>query len=282
MKLNWIQTFIDICETKNFNRTADRLDITQSTVSSRIRALEELLDINLFVRGRGGASLTQEGERFITYAQNIRMNWNLALKELKCPKSYIGTVKIAVQVNICEQFVNDWLISIRTALPKTAIHIEAEYSKTMVEDFQNGDLDLAVMYAPKLQSNLEVEHLFNEKFVMIATEPMHIDQVNQENYIFIALTPYFEKRHYKLLPQLQFSAMNMGLSSMGLDYLKDIGGASYISETVAKELLINEEMFIVNDAPIIEQPIYVTYLSKHKNSYTVKEILTILRNLMRN
>ena len=282
MRLDWLHTFIDVSETRNFNRTAERLHITQSTVSSRIRALEEELDINLFIRGRGGASLTPEGSRLLSYAHNIRMTWNLALKELKGPKNYRGTVQIAAQISIWEQLVNDWLMGIRTALPKIAIHMEADYSKNMVEELQLGNLDIAVLYAPEYQSNLEVEHLFNEKFVMVATEPMQLKQINQENYVFIGLTNYFKERHCELLPHLQSAAVSMGLSVMSLEYLKDNGGACYVSERQAKKLIKENEVFIVEDAPNIEQPVFVTYLSKHRHSLAIIEILKVLKNIMKN
>jgi len=281
MRLEWLNTFIDVSETRNFNRTAERLHITQSTVSSRIRSLEEELDINLFIRGRGGASLTPEGTRLLSYAHNIRMNWNLALKELKGPKNYRGTVKITAQISIWEQLVNEWLIGIRKALPNTAIHMEADYSKNMVEELLVGSLDIAVLYAPEFQSNLEVEHLFNEKFVMVATESMQLKQVNQENYVFIGLTNYFKERHRELLPHLQSAAVSMGLSIMSLEYLKENGGASYISQRQAKKLLKKKEVFIVEGAPIIEQPVFITYLSKHRHSPVVIEILNVLRKIMK-
>jgi len=282
MRLDWLNTFIDLSETRNFNRTAERMHITQSTVSSRIRALEEELDINLFVRGRGGASLTPEGTRLLSYAHNIRMNWNLALKELKGPKNYRGTVKITAQISIWEQLVNQWLIGIRKTLPNIAIHMEADYSKNMVEELLIGSLDIAVLYAPEYQSNLEVEHLFNEKFIMVATEPMRLKQVNQENYVFIGLTEYFKERHRELLPHLQSAAISMGLSIMSLEYLQENGGASYISLRQAKKLLEQKDIFIVEDAPTIEQPVFVTYLSKHRHSPVTIEILNVLRTIMKN
>ena len=39
MQIELIDTFLDLCETRSFNRSAERLGITQSTVSGRIRSL---------------------------------------------------------------------------------------------------------------------------------------------------------------------------------------------------------------------------------------------------
>jgi DNA-binding transcriptional LysR family regulator len=39
MQTELLETFLDLCETRSFNRTADRLGVTQSTISGRVRAL---------------------------------------------------------------------------------------------------------------------------------------------------------------------------------------------------------------------------------------------------
>ncbi len=50
MQLDQIDTFLDLCETKSFHQTAERLGVTQSTVSSRIKSLETSLGARLFKR----------------------------------------------------------------------------------------------------------------------------------------------------------------------------------------------------------------------------------------
>ncbi|MGH1539078.1 MAG: LysR family transcriptional regulator [Arenicella sp.] len=280
MKLDWLHTFLDVSETHNFNRTAERLRITQSTVSSRIRALEDELGMQLFIRGRGGANLTPEGTKFLRYANNIRVSWNQALKEMKSSQSYSGKVYIATQMSIWERLANEWLTGIRQALPKIAVHIEADYSKNMVEELLEGTLDIAVVYAPEYQPDFEIERLFDERFVMLATEPMHISEVNRDNYVFVGLTDYFKERHRELLPHLQPAAVTMGLSIMSLEYLRKNGGAAYISQRQARQLIKDNELYIVKDSPLITQPVFVTYLSRNRHNLVISEVLNVLHKMI--
>jgi DNA-binding transcriptional LysR family regulator len=53
------RTFVEIVKTRSFVRAAEQLNVTQTTVSSRIRALEEQLGRPLFIRNKSGASLTR-------------------------------------------------------------------------------------------------------------------------------------------------------------------------------------------------------------------------------
>ncbi|WKL39445.1 LysR family transcriptional regulator (plasmid) [Sinorhizobium meliloti] len=55
MNLDLIDTFLDLLETGNFNRTAERLETTQSTISGRVKALEQAVGAKLF-SARAGRS----------------------------------------------------------------------------------------------------------------------------------------------------------------------------------------------------------------------------------
>ena len=54
MQMNAIDTFLAIARDGSFHAAAEALNVTQTTVSARIRVLEEELSISLFDRGPGG------------------------------------------------------------------------------------------------------------------------------------------------------------------------------------------------------------------------------------
>ena len=64
MNIDLARTFLEIAETGNFNKAAERLDVTQSTVSMRIKALEDEIGRPLFTRSKTGTELTPAGHQF--------------------------------------------------------------------------------------------------------------------------------------------------------------------------------------------------------------------------
>lgn len=68
MDIELARTFLAVVETGSFVGAADRVHVTQSTVSMRIRSLEEQLGKPLFERGKTGASLTPAGVQFQRHA----------------------------------------------------------------------------------------------------------------------------------------------------------------------------------------------------------------------
>ena len=73
MQIDLLDTFLDLLETRSFHRTAERLGVSQSTVSGRVRALEEALGVRVFDRSRAGVQLTTEGLRFEPHARALRL-----------------------------------------------------------------------------------------------------------------------------------------------------------------------------------------------------------------
>lgn len=279
LNIEMLDTFLDLLETRNFNRTADNLQITQSTVSARVRGLEDQLGVRLFVRGRGGAELTPEGQKFENYAVNIRLGWNLARQELAMPAGYHGQLRVAMQVSLWDKLITDWVAELRRTLTDTAVHVESDYSKAMIDEIVFGNLDVAVIYTPEYRPELAVDHLFNERFSMVATKPRSLEEVQPEEYLFVASSPWFKTRHGELLPQLQHAPLSMGLSNMSIAYLRNHPGTAYLPERMSRPLTKSGDLFPVGGAPVIDQPVYATYVSRHRYRPSIKHALALLSSL---
>lgn len=276
MNIEMLDTFLDLLETRNFNRTANNLQITQSTVSARLRGLEQELGARLFVRGRGGAELTPEGQKFESYAVNIRLGWNLARQELAMPAGYHSQLRVAMQVSLWDRLMPAWVVEIQRTLSDTAVHVESDYSRAMVDEIVFGNLDVAVVYTPEYRPELAVDHLFDERFTMVSTRPRALAEVRAEEYLFVASSPYFKARHGELLPQLQHAPLSMGLSNMSVDYLREHGGVAYLPDRMSRPLTESGEFFSVAQAPVIHQPVFATYVSRHRHRVNVRTALELL------
>ncbi|MGO4669119.1 LysR family transcriptional regulator [Bosea sp. 2RAB26] len=64
-------SFVAVCESQSFTRAADRVSLSQSTVSQQVRRLEEMLGKPLFERSSHQVELTEEGGRLLSYARRI-------------------------------------------------------------------------------------------------------------------------------------------------------------------------------------------------------------------
>ena len=72
---NDIRYFLEVTETKNISRAAERLGITQPSLSSAIKRLEDALSVKLLTRGRLGVQTTKAGDELVQRGRILLLNW---------------------------------------------------------------------------------------------------------------------------------------------------------------------------------------------------------------
>lgn len=89
MEFRQLEVFAAVAETKSFSKAAEYLYLTQSTVSTHIRKLEEELQTKLIIRSTKSVRLTQEGTTFLRYVRRILETKNTALEAISSPSPEI-------------------------------------------------------------------------------------------------------------------------------------------------------------------------------------------------
>ncbi len=168
MQAEQIDTFLDLCETRSFHRSASRLGITQSTVSGRLAALERTLGVSLLRRSRAGCELTTEGLRFEPHARALRHAMTEARAAARGAEGRAMTLRLGLQNDLAASDPGRWVETLRTLLPQAAIYIEADYSAQMCRDVQGGMLDLALLFTPHPSPDIHFETLGELRYRMVA------------------------------------------------------------------------------------------------------------------
>ncbi len=88
MDITLAKTFLAIADTGSFVEAAESLHVTQSTVSSRIKALEDLLGRSLLDRSKTGATLTPAGQQFHKHALALVRVWEHARLEVRLAETH--------------------------------------------------------------------------------------------------------------------------------------------------------------------------------------------------
>jgi len=280
MHLDGIETFLDLIESRSFHLTAERLGITQSTVSSRVKTLEATVGSRLFVRGRAGASPTAAGRRFEEHARSIKASWGLARQELGALDRHEGSLRIASTVSLAGNLLPDWMDRILRDMPRVALHAEADYSPQMINDILFGNLDIGVMYAPRFLPEIQFELLMKQRFVLVSSEARKLRDVDLPTYVRAGYTPSLEKIHSELLPEFSRPRLSVGLDLLAISHLKRNGGSAYVPEHAVAGLKAEGAASIVSDAPVIEQPVYFAIHIKRRSSIIVRKAVAALKELV--
>jgi DNA-binding transcriptional LysR family regulator len=250
-----LDTFLDLCDSRSFHRTADRLGVTQSTVSTRLRALEAEVGARLMDRGRAGARLTTEGLRFEPHARALRAGWTAALRGTRGAGDKALVLRLGIQHDLAGARLGEWVAAFRRALPEAAFYVEPDYSAQMCADLGAGRLDFAVLFTPHPHPDLHFVTLGEMRYRMVSTETAAIAEVTAGRYILGNYAPAFAAAHAAALPRLTEAPVASGQSAAVAALVASGGGSAYVAEDTAAALVQQGAARIVADAPVLTQPV---------------------------
>lgn len=280
MQVELIETFLDLMETRNFNRTAERLNITQSTVSHRIKALEAQFSRKLFTRNKGGTVPTASGLRFLDYAKALQNQWHEATRAVASAGALERSMRLGIQHDLAEAFAGQWVAAIRRDLPATEIYMEADYSNQMNRDLAAGELDLAILYTPHYLPDLHYERIGELHYLLVSTEARDMAGVKPETYIRSSYSPAFDRAHPLALPQLSAASLSAGQNMAITGLLRSLGGAAYVTSATAERLANDGAAVIVADAPVIPQAIYAATSLRSRHAHQHRKIIAAMDSLL--
>src|SRR5690606_6602831 len=163
------RTFLEVVSSGSFIRAAERLNVGQTTVSARIRTLEQQLGRPLFVRNKGGASLTPAGEQFLRYAPAFVQLWQRARHQVAVPPGHRTVLAIGSEVSLWQPLLLDWALWMRRSAADVALRIHVDVPQDLTNQVAGGLVDIAIMYAPQHRPGLKIDLLMEEELMLVTT-----------------------------------------------------------------------------------------------------------------
>jgi DNA-binding transcriptional LysR family regulator len=278
MDIDQARTFLAIAASGSFVEAAQRLHVTQSTVSARIQRLEEALGARLFVRNRAGVALTTAGKRFNEYAKRLLVTAEQARHHVGLPSRYRATLRVGGRIALWESFLPAWIGWIRGRDAEVAIRAGIGFEEDLMRDLIEGTLDIGLMYTPSHSPGLIVEHLFDETLVLVSSRPD--DTGPGDDYIYVEWGAAFEIQHTQSHPDLEPPPQVVNIGWLALQLILSNGGSCYIPVRMAEPLLTAGRLHVVHGAPRYALPAYAVY-QKETDNPAVPEALEGLRALGR-
>jgi DNA-binding transcriptional LysR family regulator len=281
VKIDHIRTFLEISNCGNFNRAAENLHVTQSTISARVKALEERFGRILFKRGHSGVELTSAGQHFREYALNIQRLWQQAQQRVALPENFSHGIGLGSQVSLWDSLILKWIPWMRQNASDVAIHVEADYSPSLMRQLSDGLLDIGVMYNPRQTPGLIIEGLLEETLLLVATDQRKLVDGWVEDYVFVDWGEEFRRQHGEAFPDMETPAISVGLGPLGLEYIRQNGGSGYFPMRVVQPFIDKGELFLVSGAPAMQRPAYMVYPTVARFQETLDLALAGLREIAR-
>lgn len=261
MSVTLALTFLEIIRSGSFLSAAEKLHVTQTTVTARIHTLEQQLACKLFVRNRAGASLTANGQRFIEHATKIVQSWEGAKRDLPLPEGTREVLNIGCEMSLWNPVLHHWLN--RLEMHEDALAVRAEVSERvlLMEKLEHGVVDIIVVHQPEYWPGIQVEELLEEKLILVSAKD------RPEPYIYVDWGKHFKQQHDAALPDFSRAKLTMNLGPLALQYILDNGGSGYFRTRVVQHHIDAGHLEHRSDHPEFTFPAYVLYRKSEREKF---------------
>lgn len=200
-----LKAFLAVAKEGSITAAASKINLTQSSVTKRIAALEFEIGVSLFYRDRRGMSLTEAGQLFLLRAERIEQEYRHGMEELAIIRD-AGISRLSVGAG--PVFHMNWIASLFDELinqfPNLKLELRTDDYSTMARRLKEGNIDIYLGMIPDKEKDdsiysqqlIKVEH----GIVMRKDNPVAKDKfINPsllDGYRWVSFTsdPVTEKR----------------------------------------------------------------------------------------
>lgn len=162
-----LKYFLELSRTLHLTRSAERLAVTQPTLSHSLKRLENEIGCDLFVRSKKGLKLTSAGERLKQSAGELLTRWDeiksTAVSEVETEQ---GLIKIGCHTAVAQYALKDFLPQFLKNYPKIQIQLVHGLSRHMTEQVISSGLDVAIAVNPIQHPDLIIKEICTDEVTL--------------------------------------------------------------------------------------------------------------------
>ena len=166
MTITQLHYVLAVAEHQNFTKAAQKVFVTQPTLSMQIQKLEDELDILIFDRSKKPIELTETGRKIVQQARNI-VNESDRIKDIvDQQKGFVGGLfRLGVIPTVMPTLLPMFLNTFIKKYPKVRLKIEELHTEAIIAKLQDGHLDAAIAATPLELPDIKEQVLYYEPFV---------------------------------------------------------------------------------------------------------------------
>ncbi|GGG00993.1 LysR family transcriptional regulator [Paenibacillus abyssi] len=171
MDIDLLQTFQRVAALQSISKAADDLYLSVSTVTGRIKSLEEELNVELFHRAGRRFELSKDGKRFLSYVDRFISILQEGNQKVKLSKEgRTGELSVAVTPIVASYVLPRFIREFRLKYPQIGLRVVACPNYQVIEKVNNGQAELGIIYANTAEKGLSFHPWYEDEWMFVAPD----------------------------------------------------------------------------------------------------------------
>lgn len=252
MNITSLHTFVAVVETGSLVRASEKLNVTQSTVTARLKTLEEELGQTLLNRHKSGTTLTPAGTRLLRYARIMAGLWRQAKYETSLPSGLEAVCTLGCDRELWHGPGRTFFYGLRADHPEIALSVQQGSSRDLEDALAAGLVDVILTYEAVTRGSQTIHELPHEELRLYSdrqTSPVTGDP----HYIFVDHGAEYRRLHAQAYHDAGTARLNFDSSWWALQYILDHCGSAYLPEALARRFVRAGRLFELTAAPVFRR-----------------------------
>ncbi len=246
MEMNQVRYFLAVCEHRNFTHAASASNVSQPSLTTAIKKLEDELGGALFIRDRAGCRLTPLGQLVKPRLERV----NLETREVKADAvRHTRLERVPIGIGIGETIGNSKIAAaverFRARLPQAEIELIVGPVDELLAKLREGQLDIAVVAIDAPPDLYRIDYLYSEHYRVVVERTHKLTKLCAVTLSDLAKTTLLDRPNCEMRDTLHATCSDLGHSlyasyrSNRVDWLIDLArqgsGAVILPETAIPE-----------------------------------------------
>lgn len=287
MDFEQLRAFYTLAQTKNFTKAAEMLHLVQSTVTMRIKQLEEKVGKPLFIRDKRSVEITQAGLTLLPYAERILKLSHEALNEVASLQPYEDYLSVGSLNSIWTSTLEPILKAYHYRYPQIAVSTKTGHSSDVIQYLLDNVIQIGIVYVPPSLPNFEVIPTWEDEIVLVCSSNSNItssDTVDVRDLrhlplLYMSWGPPFNEWIRQMLPRNYVPKLHVDKAELAIDLIKEGVGVSLLTRSAVKADLAAgtlKELTITGNKPP-KRSAYIVLPRDKRNKPSVEKWLGLMK-----
>lgn len=262
-----LQGFLSVVREGTVHAAADKLSLTQTAVTQRIRSLEGSLETTLFLRSRRGMQLTPDGEALLRYCLASEELEGQVFSQIKkggiektVSITIVGPTSIMTSriVEQCKPIYENW--------PQLNLHLIIDDSEERINQVRRGLAQMAIVRPHQVPNEMDSKMIKHDQYVLVAASAWKgrklRDILSQERIIDFHENDPTTLNYLKSFDLLKFiNRPRLFINENRALISSFISGIGYgtLTKEIAKPFLEKGKLIVLNSDHTIKDPLALTW-----------------------
>ncbi|MEM7071876.1 MAG: LysR family transcriptional regulator, partial [Pseudomonadota bacterium] len=233
-------------------RTSQKMHVTQSTITARLKTLEDELGQTLLIRKKSGVVLTPTGVRLLNYARIMTGLWRQAKYETNLPKGMDSVCTFGCNRELWHGLGRAFFLGAISEHREIAITVRQGSNHDLEHWLSTGLVDVVLTF-DKFARNAQTMYPLPAENLKLYSSKKNTPVKGDPHYIFVDHGNEYRKAHAEFYHDSGVARLNFNSSWWALQHILEYGGSAYLPQELAISFVKQNKIFELKQAPVFKR-----------------------------